>query len=285
MVGKIMEKGEGLTWPQILYWVVAGLLFIIGLAAVIGSQWVCWDWLQLAIRETGVASMVAGLLAGLVEPFFRKEFARDAFLASFRYVLPEEFKEEVKKIIRHEFIAESQVWRVKIERVNSGNVRITTTYERKFKNITTIKQPVCAWYQVNEFGFPDGPTRVVGCAIKVDTQAPIEIDQEVDKGDYKESKTRDGVYLEPGKSATVWGEAIQYRRENDIYFEAFRTPIKNPEIVVEIDEKEFAHFVEFGTTGDKKKSQYENRYTLRGVYFPGQYMYVRWWPKQATAAT
>jgi hypothetical protein len=39
------------------------------------------------------------------------------------------------------------------------------------------------------------------------------------------------------------------------------------------------HYKEFGTVGDVEKAQLSNKYTLRGVYFPGQYMLVQWWPK------
>jgi hypothetical protein len=274
------ENSERSTWPQIRYRITASALFVVGLAvAVVAYLFIPWEFPRFIITEIAVAAFIAGILAGLVEPFFRAEFARDAFLAAYRYVLPPEFKDKVEKIIRHEFIAERQVWRIKIEKVDSGNVRVTSTYERAFRNKTRTRQLVSAWYQVEDYGFPDGPTKIAGCGIKVESQEPIVTDVEESKGHYVEAKTRDGVYLEPGKSATVWGQAIQYRRANDIYFEAFRTPIKNPEIAVEINDQEFDHVVEFGATGDKTKAQYENHYTLYGVYFPGQYMYVRWWPK------
>jgi hypothetical protein len=58
-------------------------------------------------------------------------------------------------------------------------------------------------------------------------------------------------------------------------------PIKNPVIEVSIDENEFWFDARFGTHGDKTKAEYNNRYTLDGVYFPGQFMFVRWWPKKS----
>jgi hypothetical protein len=271
-----MQDGKGLTWPQIRYWLACLGLIVVGIGATIWGG--PWEPIRNTAKELGPGIFTAGILASLVEPFFRHEFARDAFLAAFRYVLPEEFKEEVEKIIRHEFIAEKQVWKVKIEKIDSGNVRVTSTYERTFRNKSKARKPVNAWYQVEDYGFPDGPTQVVQCGVEVESQDPLQVSTEKNKGHYKEAKT-DDVYLDPGKSAKVWGEAIQYRRANDIYFETFRTPIKNPEIVVEVNDEEFCHVVEFGTTGDRSKSQFENHYTLSGVFFPGQYMYVRWWPK------
>jgi hypothetical protein len=103
-----------LTWPQIRYWSVAIVLGVVGFVASIGAQFIPWEWLRVLLSEVAVASFIAGILAGLVEPFFRAEFARDAFLAAFRYVLPNEFKQEVEKILRTVFICEQQVWTVKI---------------------------------------------------------------------------------------------------------------------------------------------------------------------------
>jgi hypothetical protein len=87
------------------------------------------------------------------------------------------------------------------------------------------------------------------------------------------------IIVPPDKKARLWGRATQYRRTNGDVFETFRQPIVNPEIVVILDDKEFDHIVTFGTLGDVGKFQYGNHYTLSGVYFPGQFMVVRWWPK------
>jgi hypothetical protein len=91
----------------------------------------------------------------------------------------------------------------------------------------------------------------------------------------------DDLTVKPGKTARVWGRAVQYRRTDDCIWENFRVPIKNPEIEVTIDENEFGFEARFGTPGDRTKSEYSNHYTLDGVYFPGQFMFVRWWPKRS----
>jgi hypothetical protein len=85
--GKTMTSDEGLTWPQIRYWATAIALGVVGLMASIGAQFIPWEWLRFVLSEVAVAAFIAGILAGLVEPFFRAEFARDAFLAAFRRVL------------------------------------------------------------------------------------------------------------------------------------------------------------------------------------------------------
>jgi hypothetical protein len=222
----------------------------------------------------------AGILALLVEPFFRKEFARDAFLAAFRYVLPPEFREEVEKILRFDFLAEKQLWRVQIEKMSSDVVRVTTSYERVIRNKTKTMKKARAWYEVEDYKFSSGSTEIIVCAVQSDGGEPVHFEAQTARQHDVEAKTGP-VTVHPDHSAKVWGKAVQYRRTNDAMYETFRDPILNPEIEVVIDDKEFSHDIAFGTSGDWAKSEFKNHYTFSGVYFPGQFMLVRWWPKEA----
>ena len=94
-----------------------------------------------------------------------------------------------------------------------------------------------------------------------------------------EARTPDTT-IKPENTARLWAKAIQYRRTSDAVYETFRTPIVNPEIEVIIDDEKFSHVATFGTFGDVTKAEFNNHYTLSGVYFPGQFMVVRWWPKE-----
>ena len=274
-LGGVMNENKGLTWPQIRYWLFCGFLIIFGVAATIWGG--PWETIKPFTKELGPAFFIAGVLASFVEPFFRKEFARDAFLASFRYVLAPEFKEEVQKITRFGFLAEKQVWTVQIEKMDADTVRVTTTFERTIRNKTKTQQRLNAHVEVEDYKFVAGPTRIIECGVKSDTDDKV-TDEQWERDHYVEAKT-DEITLYPEKTARVWGKVVQYRRTNGDVWETFRTPIVNPEIEVIIDENEFSHSYQFGTHGDVTKSQYRNHYTLTGVYFPGQFMFVRWWPK------
>jgi len=278
-----MKQDEGLTWPQIRYRRVAGLLAAIGVACIVGAPFIPLEGLRFVTAEIGVAFLIAGILAGVVEPFFREEFARDAFVAAFRYVLPSEFKDEVEKILRFELIAEKQVWSVKIEEVSDQTVRVITWFERTVRNKSKSDRPLNAWYEAEDYNFCEGPTEILECGVQ-SLDDPSQIHKSTSLKRYErhvEVKTAE-LMIKPGKTARVWGRGVQYRRTNDVMWETFRFPIVNPEIEVLIDENEFAHDIQFGTPGDYTKSEYGNRYTLSGVYFPGQYMCVRWRPKKST---
>jgi hypothetical protein len=279
-----MDSQEGLTWPQIRYWAFAITLGVVGFVMLIGAQFSPWEGLKSVVSEMAVAVMIAGILAGLVEPFFRHEFARDAFLASFRYVLPPELRDEIEKILRIEFIIEKQIWTVEIEKgtEHEGTVKVTTTFERLIRNKTKTKKPLGVWYEADDYNLANGPTRILECSIEEEDDATIseKTTEQATKSHWVEAKTKD-ISVRPNCRAKLSGKAVQFRRINDSMIESFRYPIINPEIRVIIDEKEFDHVATFGTAQDEKtKSKYDNHYTLSGVYFPNQVMHVRWWPKQ-----
>ena len=278
-----MKEGQGLTWAQIRYWSMCGTLIVIGLCLAVLSHELPWPAAQAIVKEIGSGALIAGILASFVEPFFRNEFARDAFLAAFRYVLPKEFKDEVEKIIKFEFLADMQVWTVDVKKVDDDDQRVlvTTTVERTFKNKTKSKQQVSAKYEVEDFDFPNGPTSITECSIaSIDEPDRVKVFRGVkNKTSQKEAESC-SIDLEPGKSAKIWMKAVQYRNVNDAIYETFRIPITNPEIRLQIDESEFDHRYAFGTSGDVIKEKFKNHYKLSGVYFPGQFMLVRWWPKQ-----
>jgi hypothetical protein len=251
-------------------------LIIIGVAATIWGG--PWEVARPIAKDLGPGIFTAGLLASLVEPFFRREFARDAFLAAFRYVLPHEFREEVEKILKFDLIGERQLWTVKVEKVTEDTVFVTTSIERVVRNKTKENKSLNTWYQVNDYRFPEGRSKIIECGIEVDAKKEEGGDPE--RKSYEVGMRTREVVIPPDKTARLWSKATQYRRVHGDYFETFRQPIVDPEIEVLIDENEFEHIVQFGTHGDVTKAQYGNRYKLSGVYFPGQFMIVRWWPKQ-----
>src|ERR1700730_9618533 len=144
-----MKEGEGLTWTQITYRPICAALIVGGLAMASCSHFAPWGWLQIVAKDLGAGLLISGILASFVEPFFRMEFARDAFLDAFRRVLPDEFKDEVEKIIRFEFIADEQVWSVGIEKIpNTEVVGVTTSFERRATNKSKSNRYINCDYEV-----------------------------------------------------------------------------------------------------------------------------------------
>jgi len=76
----------------------------------------------------------AGVLGLTVDTFLKREFARDVFVAAFRYVLPDELKEEVCRIIG--FLCIDSLSVGTITTLPHNLVRVHISPERTCKNIT-----------------------------------------------------------------------------------------------------------------------------------------------------
>jgi hypothetical protein len=267
------------TWPQIRYWLFVAALVVVGVVGSIWSDLIPWEWMRPIAKELCPGIFTAGILAGLVEPFFRKEFARDAFLASFRYVLSEEFKEEVAKILAYNFISKDHIWTVKVDKTDDNNaVFVTTTIERNITNRTSSEHARRGLYTIPEYNYNNGKAEIKELVIETKQRKSKCFNVTTHNGDIV--VTTEELKLSPGETAKISGKAIQYRRMNDAVYETFIDPLVNPSIEVIIDNNVFYHRIEFGTKGDVEPSRYANKYKLTGVYFPGQYMLVRWWPKK-----
>jgi hypothetical protein len=272
-----MKTDTKFTLPQIRYWLVSILLVVGGASAAIWGDHIPWDWLHPIAKELGPGIFTAGILACLVEPFFRAEFARDAFLAAFRYVLPNEFRDEIAKILRFEFIAEKQLWTVKIDKVDEDTVLVTTTFEKTIVNKSKSTRERGGYYAVPDLRFKHGQTQILDCTAQ-DQIERVEKYTVKTLEDAVEARTKP-LRVQPNQELKLTGKATQYRRISDLIYETFLTPAINPEIEVIVTD-DFEIKVEFGTEGDVIKSRYAERRTLSGIYFPGQCMIVRWWPKQ-----
>jgi hypothetical protein len=184
--------------------------------------------------------------------------------------------------MRFDFIAEKQIWTVQIEQQDEQSVFVTATFERTVRNKTKSNKHLEAWCEAEDYRFSEGKTKIVECSIQSEAETCSSSEQTERDHDVQVKTSQ--VVIKPDETATISGKITQYRRISDSMYETFRQPIVNPQIRVLIDEDKFSHDITFGTYGDKTKSKYENLYTLSGVYFPGQYMVVRWWPKAPKAS-
>lgn len=188
---QIVKSLRLFTWPQIRYWILVATLVIGGGTATIYGGDIPWEWLRPIAKELGPGFFTAGILAGLVEPFFRGEFARDAFLASFRYVLPTEFKDEVTKILRFEYIAHKQLWTIKVEKINEEVVFVTTSFEKTITNKSKSAKKKSCLYAIPELRFSEGPVQILDCTIE-DSEGRIQTDFVInDNVDFIEANTKE----------------------------------------------------------------------------------------------
>lgn len=231
-----------------------------------------------AIPEgVGIAFLTASTLGFTIDRWMKKEIAADVFKAALGYILPEEFKNEIQRIISFKFMCEHHKMHLRVEKIGTDYVRVTTKLERKLTNITSIPESICTYAHIDEWGFSDEKSKVVSCSL-------VGPDDHI----YEQKKPRvfnstiavetDTIQVPPGKSVTSRAEFVEIRRINDHMIWAFKTPTKNP--IIKIDapndlECEWG----FGSADPVRSSEFMNEKELVGMYFPGWNMRLRWYPK------
>jgi hypothetical protein len=274
------DKQRGLTWPQIRYWLISLALIGIGVAATIWGG--PWEASRPILKELGPGIFTAGILAALVEPFFRKEFARDAFLAAFRYVLPDELKEEMRRTIGYKFLCTSSVSIITITELPDDLVRVQIKHERIFKNITDHAEPFFASLGLDEWGFNE-KSQIEECYLV------LEDGTRKDGGDHPEypasrkdaiGRKSDAVNVRSGATVKVVSKGTEIHRNNGEAHMEFGNPSINPVVRVEAPET-LQVWCSFGIPhGKVTVSNITKEYTLQGTQFPGQRSRVRWWRDQ-----
>jgi hypothetical protein len=90
--------------------VTVAVTFAVGLAAVLLAGSCPIPWLQEALKEVGVAFMIAATLAATVDVALKNELIRDVFFATFRYAFPPQLQTEILRIAAYRLICEKHVW-------------------------------------------------------------------------------------------------------------------------------------------------------------------------------
>jgi hypothetical protein len=112
-------------------------------------------WLGAVTREVGAGSITASILGLTVDTFLKGELLRDVFQAAFSYVLPEELRAEVHRVINYKFICKRSYTIVKITRLCDDLVKVEIMHERLIENITKYAESFLVEFQVDEWGFRD----------------------------------------------------------------------------------------------------------------------------------
>jgi hypothetical protein len=231
-------------------------------------------------KDVGIALVVASFLALTIDRWFSADLHQDVFEAVIGYIPPEEFKEEIRSLLRHNFICERHVITFALTDLGSDGVRLTTTVERTLRNITTQSAPLKAYLHIDDWGADIEKSQIIDCYLLKDGQR-FEA-QEKPGGESRILFSTDNVQIGPNMTAKSISKCTEIKRRNDEASFIFGAPTKNPEIVVNIPEV-FKFTAGFGPQEPLvDRAAYGDRHTLTGMYFPGQRMTLRWWPARTS---
>jgi hypothetical protein len=144
--------------------VTVGVTFVAGLAVVLLARLCPILWVQEALKEVGVAFMIAATLAATVDVALKTELIRNVFFAAFRYAFPPPLQTEILRIAGYRLICEKHIWGVKIEEIDAGTVRVTSEVRRRIKNIGSFSIKIGPDLHIDDWGFPQERAQIMECA-------------------------------------------------------------------------------------------------------------------------
>jgi hypothetical protein len=263
-------------------WLVLSVMIVLGVTGSVSAHSLPSEWSQHLIRDLSVALFVAGLLAGTVDTFFKGEFARDAFRAAFSYVLPNELKQEITRIMDYKLLCDNHYMVLKLVPIDDDHIRLHISFERTIRNISRHKQEIKNSFAIDEWGFAE--------------KSSIEICTMTFGGKEYGPRPRrdipsDAVGMETDYVYIAYNEQVQFickgqeiKLRNGEFIINFSYPSVNPVVDVHLPSG-FSHSFGFGVPGgDERKSGIFERYQLNGTQFPGQFMRLRWWPTDTASS-
>lgn len=256
---------------------VATAMAIAGIAGSIWHECLPWQWASHLLRDLSVALFVAGILAATVDAFFKTEFAKDVFNAAFSYFLPEELKEEIKRIIEYKFLCVKHYMTLRLTPVDGGLFKLEVSTERTIKNISRYDQIIKNSFALDEWGHPQQSTIEI-CQMVFGGKVYTGNQPRGDLGIDAIGRETEEISIGHGQEVLLVSKGHEIKVDNAEFLIAFSQPTVNPVVEVHLPSG-FSHNFSFGIPGggDTTKSSIAERYELNGPQFPGQYMRLRWW--------
>jgi hypothetical protein len=273
-----------IPFARILLWVALGMMGAFGIIGILSADLIPWVWTHAPLHEISDSLLTAAILGATADRFFHAELSRDVFRAAFRYVLPDEIKEEVNRIINYRLICVRHDSSITIERLENGLIRVIMKSERKIKNISKHTETVKNLLNVDDWGFDNYHPKVIECYMlteggeKIDA-GPTAIPHQGAIGRFTQNRN-----LGPSETITFVSVGYEIKRDNDDIMVYYRVPTLSPEIAI-FAPADIDYFVNFGVPeAVVTPSPVLGKFRLEGTQFPGQHTRVRWWPKDQKLA-
>ena len=273
---------DWVSTAQLKIWLALGALVIIGGAGSLLHERIPWSWAAFAAKELCPPLLTAGVLGLTVDTFLKREVARDVFVAAFRYVLPDELKEEARRIIDYRFLCTQSVTIIKLVPTDNELMSVHISHERVFRNITGHSEPFVGTFAVDEWGFPGTHSAIEELYLEAGgSRMPSNDNPDYQgKADAIGKKTGE-VTIKSGATVRVVSRGYEIHRRNSELHMNFTHPSTGPVVRIELPE-DFDHSCTFGIPDEKIiRSAISREHRLDGSQFPGQHTRIRWWPRPA----
>lgn len=280
--GDQMDGRKNLVWTEAIPpWLVLTILFLVGLAlTALPKHW--HEYAMAIVHLLGEAFIVAALLGMTIDGWFKQELAKNVFYAAMGEFVRPEFKREVRRMATFKWLCVRSDCHLVMKDLGDGVVELTITVERDIQNISTSKEKFSGYFGVDQWGFPERPSRVELCELVFDGNS-VKPTEPVSRIDHLSISTEE-ISVPAGEIVKAIYRGVEHRRINDHWIFAVRTPTINPSVFVDKPDSIEAG-VTFSARDELRLLPQLKKTTLDGVLFPGQVQIVRWWPKETISSS
>jgi hypothetical protein len=270
---------------EIRPWLVLGGLALVGVGLLAFAAAVdLGEALHELAVALGGALVIGGVLGGTVDLWLKHLLLRDAFQATFGYLLPAELRDELAWIYEQELLCFRHEQLVTIEQTDDPQVVVAKMRVRRdVRNVSRRRVLWTQGFSVDDWLLPGHSPRVTSLRflkLGSDEQPLTEFDEDRPQPMVVRATPRTQVELAPGEELTATAEAEEPKRVNDALVFTLSQATRNPSVTVEaIARVEYA--VYFGNREQEALRQIgPNTVELPGTLLPGQVLTVRWWQQQ-----
>ncbi|MFZ0852615.1 MAG: hypothetical protein WAO08_25850 [Hyphomicrobiaceae bacterium] len=211
-------------WAKLTGWAILGLA-LVAINPVFGAGH--WRDVPLEIcRDAGIAVLVGTFLAFTIDRWFSAELHEDVFEAVLGYIPPPEFVDEIRSLIRYQFVCQRHVMTFRIEELENNCVRVTTATERTLKNVTSRSAKQNAHLHMDEWGFECERSKILECYIVLEDGRRF-VAKEVPQDDATILAMTDEIAIDPQQTVRVYLKCSEVRRQNDEINFQFGAPTLN----------------------------------------------------------
>jgi len=255
---------------------VFGFIFIyVARSPMIPNIW------QEIVRDLGIAFLSASVLGITIHGWLESTVVRDVFRAAIGHVLPPELRDEVHWISSFKCIITRCVCDVSIEDIGDGIVKLTQEVDTEMKNITTKSQIVKRLFTKDEWG-TCMESQILDYEYKIGDRETVKFSGAPERRKDKTVQIHmDNVSLPAGEIIRTFARGVEYRRNNDRFFDEWIYPVVRPELNIRSIPESIEYFAEFSHDPPISVIQNGRRHILEGTLMPHQKMGLRWFPKDS----
>ena len=148
-------------------WSVLALLAAGGIA-LMGASHIFENRFFEFTGDIGIALFTAALLAFTIDRWFKEDFAKDVFHAVTGWLAPQEFREEVRRVLSYKMVCERHHLKIMITPLGASCVRALVTMERTVRNITPDTESVRSMLRIDDWGLNEGRSEINECRMELD---------------------------------------------------------------------------------------------------------------------